>query len=57
VVVTGVIAAVLGGWWDRGWFWLAIAVLLLITFAMFWMTVIGIGGLALILWLMIFKPF
>jgi len=100
VVVTGVIAGVFGGWWDRAWFWLAIMVLLLITLAMrrwggsyytlvenaaaavlderqvdpaataamerfvaarassepIWMTVIGIGGLAATLWLMILKP-
>lgn len=101
VVATGLLAGVLGGWWDRAWFWLAIVLLLLITLAMrrwggsyytlvenaatavlderqvdsaatgamerfvaarassepIWMTVIGVGGLAIILWLMIFKPF
>lgn len=101
VVATGLLAGVLGGSWNRAWFWLAIAVLLLITLAMrrwgagyytmvedaatavlaerqtdptatgaterfvaaraSWepigMTVIGVGGLAVILWLMIFKPF
>jgi len=102
VVGSGVLAGFMGSWWNRGWIWASLAVLVAIWVAMWryagayyglveesatkaiearasdgtdaaaaqlefdaarvsWqttgMTVIGFGGLAIILWLMMFKPF
>jgi hypothetical protein len=36
IVVTGVVLAFMGGWWARWWIWASIAVLILITFLMYW---------------------
>jgi hypothetical protein len=114
LIVAGVAAGFMGGWWSRYWIWAALGVLLLLSVAMFaigsgpltrvrllvgpeeaarmnrrgptarhsvagssiegvavdeevakvlaatrpvLVTVIGVGGLAIILWLMMFKPF
>jgi amino acid transporter len=109
LLVAGVAAGFMGGWWGEYWIWAALVVLILMSFAMFaigsgpltrvrqlvdpeeaarmkqrrpqaqqavsgvsveeevakllaatrpvLVTVIGAGGLAIILWLMMFKPF
>ncbi len=94
LLVAGIAAGFMGGWWGRGWIWAALGLLVLISFAMngvgarplrrvrlllakmgpaapldeqvavalrainpWLMTALGGGGLALILWLMLFKPF
>jgi amino acid transporter len=106
LIVAGVAAGFMGGWWGQFWIWTALGVLVLISVAMFaigsgplmrmrqvvdpeeaarmkpdrattayeapteqelakllaatrpvLVTVIGGGGLAIILWLMMFKPF
>jgi hypothetical protein len=103
LLISGVVAGFMGDWWDRGWIWLSLALLIGIIVGMFligtrrysrlrqalgmpWfdgrrehpagepapleeihallagspalaLTVIGFGGIAVILWLMIFKPF
>ena len=104
LLITGIIAGFMGGWWGRGWIWTALALFIAISFAMSFMgrlyfdrvrraigvatsedekkkaiepealppdqlvavlnsgqpmalTVAGLGGLAVILWLMMFKPF
>ncbi len=101
VVASGVLAGFMGDWWDRGWMWASLAILVAMWATMWrygggyfglvneaaanavearaaepgesaaqqafdaarrsWyapaVMAIGIGGLALILWLMMFKPF
>jgi len=105
LLAAGIAAGFMGGWWSRGWIWVALGLLILISFAMtgvgsrpltrvrrlldgtefrgekgdpktsatiptdqqlaaalstikpWLLTAIGGGGLALILWLMMFKPF
>ena len=103
LLATGSILGVLGRWWQQAWFWVALAALFAITFAMtplvaakynkvrralglrprfqskkeraaappseaeidsilsrarpLAVAAIGIGGIAFILWLMMFKPF
>jgi amino acid transporter len=106
LIVAGVAAGFMGGWWGQYWIWTALGVLVLISVAMFaigsgplmrirqavdpeevarmkpdraatthqapteqelarllaatrpmLVTVIGAGGLAIVLWLMMFKPF
>jgi multisubunit Na+/H+ antiporter MnhB subunit len=103
LLVTGVIAGLMGHWWRHAWIWLSLFLLIAIVVAMFFigsryysklrkalgmpyfdgrreqpatdpapeaevaallanspaisLTVIGFGGIALILWLMMFKPF
>lgn len=101
VVGTGVLVGFMGDWWDRGWMWASLAILVAIWAAMWrygggyfglvndaatnaiearasaagdsaaqeafdvarrsWyapaVMAIGLGGLALLLWLMVFKPF
>ena len=101
VIVTGLILAVLGDWWQEIWVWLSLGILAVMWLAMYRMgggyfglvqaaalaaieeardqpgstvardayratrlgtqpmamMVVGIGGLAAVLWLMIFKPF
>jgi amino acid transporter len=109
LIVAGVAAGFIGGWWGRYWIWAALGALILLTVAMFavgsgpltrvrqlvdreeaarmnrratqaqqsvagvpveeevakllaatrpvLVTLIGTGGLAIILWLMMFKPF
>src|SRR5260370_39056469 len=36
IVVTGAVLGFMGGWWGRWWIWASIAVLILITFLMYW---------------------
>lgn len=105
LLAAGIAAGFMGDWWGRGWIWVALGLLVLISFAMtaagsrpitrvrrlldetefrgakadpktaptipmdqqlavalsavnpWLLTTIGGGGLALILWLMMFKPF
>ncbi len=103
LLVSGIAAGFLGGWWGRGWIWASLGLLIAIGVAMsVWgsrvcggarkaaglpyfengeqqqplepagaaeiearlamgnpllLTAIGLGGLAVILWLMVFKPF
>jgi uncharacterized membrane protein len=103
LLVTGIVAAFMGNWWNRGWVWLSLALLvgiiagmwlvgtrhmthirkalgmphfngrttvpaappappdeidaLLATAPALPVALIGFGGLAAILWLMMFKPF
>ena len=101
IVASGVLAGFMGSWWDRGWIWTSLGLLLGISVFMWrfgggfygllqaaaeqavaartsgapdpqaqaafdavrggWHTVgvsvVGLGGLAIILWLMMFKPF
>lgn len=103
LLVSGIISGFMGDWWDRGWIWLSLALLIGIIVSMFligsryysqvrkalgmaWfdgrkerspgapapaeeveallangpavvLAVIGFGGIAVILWLMMFKPF
>jgi hypothetical protein len=96
LVVFGVIAGIQGEWWNDGWFWISVALLVVAIAEMsavarpyyervkeaievrpsgvprrsdeeldeilrspigLWNTVFGIGVLAVIAWLMIFKPF
>lgn len=103
LLVTGILAGFMAGWWGMGWIWLSLGLLVVITVAMFaigtgyytrvrkaigmeymeggkvqpaqppvspevldallsrspavLLLSIGFGGLAVILWLMIFKPF
>jgi hypothetical protein len=103
LLISGIVAGLMGNWWGRGWIWTALALLVAEFVAMFFMgtrpfarlrkaagvpyfenmrpqppaapaadaeiaalaaaisplpiTVVGFGGLALIIWLMMFKPF
>jgi len=103
LLLTGIVAGILGHWWGRGWIWSAQLALIAITVAMYLfnlryytpvrksaglpffeggrphppiapqnddevlhlvaatrpvlVTVIGLGGMAVVLWLMLFKPF
>jgi uncharacterized membrane protein len=96
LVVFGVVAGIQGAFWNDGWFWISIAVLVLVTGEMsavakpyygrvkeaveirpsgvprrsdeeleqilrspvaVWNALVGFGALAIITWLMIFKPF
>lgn len=103
LLLSGVVAGFMGRWWDEGWIWLSLALLVGIIIGMYvlgtnhysklrralgmpWfdgrrahspeppapateiesllaqspalaLTIIGFGGIALILWLMMFKPF
>ena len=103
LLITGIIAGFMGGWWGRGWIWTALALFIAISFAMSFMgrlyfdrvrraigvatgedrkkkvqpealpseqlvavlnsgqpmalALVGLGGLAVITWLMMFKPF
>ena len=103
LLVSGIAAGFLGGWWGRGWMWASLGLLIVIGVAMsVWgsrlyrrahkaaglpnienrkrhpprapagaaeiearlamgnpllLTAIGLGGLGVILWLMVFKPF
>lgn len=103
LLISGVAAGFMGRWWDEGWIWLSLALLIGIIIGMYVMgtnhysklrralgmpwfdgrkghpagepasieeihallagspalalTVIGFGGIAVILWLMMFKPF
>ncbi len=101
VVISGLLVAFTGSWWDAGWLWLSLLILAVVAVAMWrygggyygliqdaatkalearddpasqpaaqqtfdaarrsWhpmgMTVIGLGGVGVILWLMMFKPF
>ena len=103
ILISGVAAGFMGQWWDEGWIWLSLALLIGIIVGMFFigtrrysrlrqalgmpwfdgrkehpagepasieeihalladspalaLTVIGFGGIAIILWLMMFKPF
>ena len=104
LLITGIIAGFMGGWWGRGWIWTSLALFIAISFVMSFMgrlyfdrvrraigvatgadqkkkaiepealppdrlvavlnsgqpmalAVVGLGGLAVILWLMMFKPF
>jgi hypothetical protein len=96
LIVFGVIAGIQGEWWNDGWFWISVGLLVVAIAEMsavarpyyervkeaievrpsgvprrsdeeldeilrspigLWNTVFGIGVLAVIAWLMIFKPF
>lgn len=103
LLISGIVAGVMGNWWGRGWIWISLVLLIGITAAMGalgsrvyggtrkaiglpyfenWkihppiepasaeaidallakgnpvlLTIIGLGGLAVIAWLMMFKPF
>jgi hypothetical protein len=101
LLVSGVIAGIMGQWWSQGWIWLSLILLVVLYFAMaglgtrtlnevrqgvglpsaygqpprpemlspeeldallnrsqpMRLAVIGFGGLAVIAWLMMFKPF
>lgn len=94
LLLGGITAGFLGGWWSRGWIWAALGVLALMLVAIIivgmpyfrrlrraadaaiasdtntaelsallaapqpWIvTVVGVGGLVVILWLMVLKPF
>jgi hypothetical protein len=104
ILVTGILAGFMGGWWSRGWIWAALVLLVAITFVMTFagrfyfnrvrhaigqatdddqkkkiapppalppdelaavinsgrpmlLAIVGLGGLAVITWLMMFKPF
>ena len=104
ILITGIVSGFMGNWWGRGWIWVALVLLIVITMVMSFMgrlyfdrvrhaigvataeeqkkkieappalppdqlaavinsgrpmvlAVIGLGGLAVITWLMMFKPF
>jgi hypothetical protein len=103
LVIAGILAGFMGGWWGRGWIWTSLVLFIAISFVMSFMgrlyfdrvrraigvatredqkkkiepqalppdqlvavlnsgqpmalSVVGLGGLAVITWLMIFKPF
>jgi hypothetical protein len=96
LVIFGVVAGIQGAFWNDGWFWISVAVLVLVTGEMsaiakpyygrvkeaveirpsgvprrsdeeleqilrspvaVWNALVGFGALAIITWLMIFKPF
>ncbi len=73
VVVTGVVLGFQGSWWRYGWIWAAIVIVVAAVVALgvigvslrrtrsrarfWWISIIGMGGLLLLLWLMVMKPF
>jgi len=73
VVLTGVALGVQGNWWRYGWIWAAIVIVVAAVLALgaigirlrrtrsrvrVWLiSIIGMVGLLLLLWLMVLKPF